>query len=582
MSITHYGIYLAYSPTLDLRYEGLGRFLAAFIKGAEHRGDVRLVIVCPSWTQSTLVDLFQSEGISKDKVDIYYPKGQSFILKTYLYFHKRTKRKRKTNKLEFIKKMWAFWRQLDKKCLQKLLAARSIVPFIMYAILYTPALLFNAIVGLFVAIGAFFGAVGHLIITPVGKKIASRLAPYLEKPLSQLKSIKFDPKDIKYITDLYQYIEDSEIKLIHKIVDQLPQVKAWYSPTAFWPTFNQIRAPKLMCVPDVVLAEFPMGFSRIGGHRFLDNFQKVEQAIRGGEYFVTYSNAIKENTLVKKYHLNPANINVIHHAANTLDSWLSQESSEHAVIDESMYCQQLLVSAIHKATNKNYGHLFKNTEVKFFFYASQFRPSKNVITLLRAYKYLLRSRYISHKLILTGRPKILKEIDSYIQEHHLANDVLLLPGITMPELAACYKLADLVINPSLSEGGCPFTFTEALSVNTPVIMAKIPVTTEVITDEKLQEMMLFDPYDWRDLVSKVEWALANRNELLTKQTVFFNLLKERTWFDVVNDHLDVLDFIASITEKNQGKGASENVISIRKSSNDAATNGAKNNKIMNN
>ena len=91
---------------------------------------------------------------------------------------------------------------------------------------------------------------------------------------------------------------------------------------------------------------------------------------------------------------------------------------------------------------------------------------------------------------------MLPEIAQFIHKHNLQNDVLCLHDLSAQELAACYRLADLAVNPSLSEGGCPFTLTEALSVGTPVVMARIAVTEEVVTDPELQSLMLFDPYDW--------------------------------------------------------------------------------------
>jgi len=59
------------------------------------------------------------------------------------------------------------------------------------------------------------------------------------------------------------------------------------------------------------------------------------------------------------------------------------------------------------------------------------------------------------------------------------------PWLVEFRIAACYKLADLAVNPSLSEGGFPFTFTEALSVGTPVVMARIPVTEEIIPGQHI-------------------------------------------------------------------------------------------------
>jgi glycosyltransferase involved in cell wall biosynthesis len=117
--------------------------------------------------------------------------------------------------------------------------------------------------------------------------------------------------------------------------------------------------------------------------------------------------------------------------------------------------------------------------------------------------------------------------------------------LTTKELAAFYQLADLAVNPSLSEGGCPFTFTEALSVNTPVVMARIPVAIEVLTDSALQEKMFFDPYDWKDMAGRIAWALANHEDLLEVQLKTYTELKKRTWVDVVNEHITLLDRISS-------------------------------------
>ncbi len=181
----------------------------------------------------------------------------------------------------------------------------------------------------------------------------------------------------------------------------------------------------------------------------------------------------------------------------------------------------------------------------FYFTRSQFRPSKNVHNLLTAYYHLLKERYVGHKLILTGNPRDMPEIDEFIRDHNLANDVLCLPGLTVPELAACYKLADLAINPSFSEGGCPFTFGEALSVGTPVVMARIAVTEEVITDPELQAMMLFDPYVWQDMADRIEWALENRDSLRAAQLDAYKVISLRTWDNVVADHIDILNRISA-------------------------------------
>jgi glycosyltransferase involved in cell wall biosynthesis len=186
---------------------------------------------------------------------------------------------------------------------------------------------------------------------------------------------------------------------------------------------------------------------------------------------------------------------------------------------------------------------FKNDQTDFLFYASQFRPSKNVMTLLRAYEYLLRSRYVGSKLILTGQREY-GEVAAFVHERRLMHDVLFLSNLPLQQLAACYRLARLAVNPSLSEGGFPFTFSEALSVGTPVVMSRIAVTEEVVTDPDLQSLMLFDPYDWRDLAERIEWALDNRDTLLAKQKPLYDKLSQRTWRHVVDDQIRILVQIA--------------------------------------
>src|SRR3569623_1362016 len=100
-----------------------------------------------------------------------------------------------------------------------------------------------------------------------------------------------------------------------------------------------------------------------------------------------------------------------------------------------------------------------------------------------------------YKLLLTGYLHLSPEVSAFLNRNDLHHEVLCLWGLTEQELAGCYKQATLAVTPSLSEGGMPFTFAEAVSVGTPVVMADIAVTREVMTSKSLRESSLFDPYD---------------------------------------------------------------------------------------
>jgi hypothetical protein len=352
------------------------------------------------------------------------------------------------------------------------------------------------------------------------------------------------PQNDRRTVRLYRFMEEAEAVLLCDYINSRTDIDAWYSPTAFWPQFNKINAPRLTCVPDVVLSEFPVAFSSINQDRFLETFEAIEEAIRGGNHFVTYSTAIKERTLVAHYGVRPDAVTVIRHGASRMAPLIAVTGLPDDDKATDAFCDNLFKDALRKAIGTANADRFDSGDVRFIFYASQFRPNKNIFNLIRAYDYLLRRKYVGHKLILTGNPNNIPEIAEFIRQRKLENDVLCLHGLTDRELAACYRVADLAVNPSLSEGGCPFTLTEALSVGTPVIMARIAVTEEIVRDPDLQELMLFDPYSWRGMADRIEWALAHTGELLDRQSALYSALSKRSWSNVIDDYVSVLNRIS--------------------------------------
>jgi len=537
-----YGIYLAYPPTVDLHEEGLGRHLVEFLKGVQERGNVTFVFACPSWMQKNLIGLFDASGVSHDYFEIIAPKKLPSVLRVYEYITTFKKRKKRIGRLAKLLKLLA-------------MVASDTSIFLLKKFVGTKSIALMLLIGIAVLLIFLIVVIFKLIIRVIlsvwvlRKKLADqarRESPLIDKALGRISDLTSQPKQSSLLTQLYSLMMESEGSLMLSLIDARTDIDAWYSPTAFWPHFNKIRAPRLTCVPDVVMTDFPVGFAPVGGQRFLGNFRQVEMAIEGGQHFVTYSEDIKWRTLVERYHVDSEAINVVTHAAMRLDDLVVVTGFPDDEAGTDLLCRNLFRVALCKAVNNGYAGNFGSEDVRFVFYASQFRPNKNVITLLKAYEYLLKRRYISHKLVLTGNPNTLPEIARFITEHNLENDVLCLHKLSVQELAACYRLADLAVNPSLSEGGCPFTFTEALSVGTPVVMARIPVTEEVITNYELQQQMLFDPYDWKETADKIEWGLNNRHLLLAKQKPLYNQLSQRTWRHVVDEYVEILDRISLV------------------------------------
>lgn len=530
-----FGIYLCYPPKVDLRAQGLGRYLAEFLKEAKVRADVRFVIACPSWMRESLKEWSQSVGLQPDAFEVIGPEKAPTLLRFYEAYQKyrayRLRRKKKRH--DYLAKARALYDTAVASIARTAATTRSTVALVCIGLIASPALL------VYFAIRWINRRVPRRkIYRAVLRRYRSRVAPNVGGLVAR-------PQDNGLAVRLYRHMETAEAKLLSVEIEKRMDISAWFAPTAFWPHFNDIKAPRLICVPDVVLSDFPVAFSSVNDDRFLETFRLVEKTLRGGHQFVTYSSDIKQRTLVERYGIPPDVISVIPHGTNRLDDliMISGDLSDDDAVDA--FCTSTFAYALAKAAKTMDAVRFANRGVKFIFYASQFRPNKNVLTLLRAYNYLLKRRYLPHKLVLTGNPLGLPEIARFIEEHNLQNDVLCLQGLSDRQLAACYRLADLAVNPSLSEGGCPFTLTEALSVGTPVVMARIAVTEEVIIDPELRELMLFDGYSWKDLAARIEWALSNKEHLLRKQRALYDQLERRSWANVVDEYIKLLERISS-------------------------------------
>lgn len=583
MSLKYYGIYTAYGPRVDLRGEGLGRYLAAFLKGAEGHKNVRFIVACPSWSKENLIKLCESEGVDINGFDIISPSGKPAILRIFEAFGSLL-RARPSRQLDFFNRLVAslsslVWRPV-RWLAKKMTGSRNWLTTLSIVTVFLVLSVFLIPVVLIVLVCVFLFRLWRVVafIQERSLRNSKEPAPHTSKAPAlrtskepALLRTSKEPATRSSIIDriyctfktiirqfavpvsihgfsriMYSLMEENETSLLLEQINSLKHVSAWYSPTVFWPEFNQIAMPRLMCVPDVVFTHFPIAFSndRKTNH-LMKNFKKIESAINGCENFVTYSQQVKWQTMVERYQTKPESVHLVRHAPSTLDQFVSIKGFPNAAETSKNFCKNLLHTAMQKASNPKYTSDFLNGSVRYLFYASQFRPNKNILNLLRAYEYLLRKRFIGHKLILTGNLNMVPDAKEFVSQHHLENEVLCLKRLSIIELAACYKLADVAVNPSLSEGGCPFTFTEALSVDTPVVMSNIPVTLEVLDDQNLADIMFFDPFSWQDIAERIEWAIHNREELLALQKPVYDVLSQRTWEDVVTEHIEILQGISS-------------------------------------
>ncbi|WP_343016704.1 hypothetical protein, partial [Escherichia coli] len=210
----------------------------------------------------------------------------------------------------------------------------------------------------------------------------THLFTMFKKVLRRVSKIFSNPKNDSLVLNLYDGMIQAETERMHELIKGIKDITAWYSPSAFWEGFTMINAPRLMCVPDVVLTQFPTGFSQVGGERFRYTFNKIISAINKNDFFVTYSNNVKYSTLVDHFNIDEDNIYTVAHAPNRLDQWLEVTGFPDTQASSDFYAQQLMLVALSKQKRSYVQGLGK--DFKFIFYASQARPNKNIITLLKA------------------------------------------------------------------------------------------------------------------------------------------------------------------------------------------------------
>jgi alpha-1,3-rhamnosyl/mannosyltransferase len=131
-------------------------------------------------------------------------------------------------------------------------------------------------------------------------------------------------------------------------------------------------------------------------------------------------------------------------------------------------------------------------------------PRKNLLRVLRAYHQLRRQRAIEHQLIFAGRrgwhdDEVIRLAAALDPE---GKDIRFIGPVD--ELPALYRLADLVVYPSLYEGfGLPPL--EAMASGTPVVASDIPAIREVVGDAAI----LVEPTDEGELAAAIERALTS-------------------------------------------------------------------------
>lgn len=518
------GVFLGYGPQTILSKEGLGRYIGTLIKGFQDEGH-SVVIASPHWLVKSLDGLIDDFSIRKADVECITTTNDPVLWKIYKKIFVKKKRGRLYRLFELIlKKIKCFFGWTANKIAQTDSYANFIIfsipfLFITTAIILPAVILLSVMPFWLVCVILLFGVLSAYVLIKKGGVGLDDLRARLSSSVKAVKSHDISASFFfECMFSLFRIMEHSEQKKLRDAINHCQDmVDVWFVPSLFWPeALNINKGIVVLNAPDLVTEEFPLSYAT-GGKIYTSAMKGLQFTLQKGKWFITYGDYIRNELLINEYKKSSYQVVAIRHANNNMMPYINIPNAIN----------------ILNNTRKNYTKAFtesflgKYSNVRYIFYSSQSRPHKNILNLLKAFEYLLRKRFLPIKLFLTGSFDIYKPIGEYIREHNLEKEVISFYNVPAQKLAALYYCADLVVNPTLYEGGFPFTFGEGMSVGTPSVMSDIPQTREVLEPAGLEDIM-FDPYDWKAMAEKIEYALNHKEELYQKELPLYQEMAKRT------------------------------------------------------
>lgn len=508
------GIFFGYGPGIKLGAEGLGRYIGNLTKGFVNVGH-KISIACPKWMIQDLLDLFDDFEIPEESIKFITSQKMPALWVLYNYLDERRRtRKRHSRRLLLL------------GCATFLEWAAGVLIRITSMLILGIVFLTGLLVGILslpILLVAFILYTIYRIVYAVTQKSKFTIQGFAGRLRRALESLSSTGLSIEFYL-LRRMTENVIEELIRKINRSNENV--WYIPGIFWPQVQNIKKITVINTPDLVTSEFPHGFA--DDHYMAVQTQECASTIEAGKYFITYCEYLRQELVIKQFGKMPEQVIAIPHANNSMKEYLAFDADRALPViytrdNEYAFARELLcgIGKYAPADMQPYLNRFDFKHIQYIFYASQLRPSKNIFNLIKAYEYLLRRKNVTIKLFLTCNLNVIPEVKNYVYTKRLQNDILTFHGVPAQMLAALYKCASLVVNPTMYEGGFLFTFGEGMSVGTPSIMSRIPQVTYV-TDRYDVDDILFDPYDYKAIADKIEYGLAHREELYKKEKPMYD------------------------------------------------------------
>ncbi|MBI4744679.1 MAG: glycosyltransferase family 4 protein [Actinobacteria bacterium] len=276
-----------------------------------------------------------------------------------------------------------------------------------------------------------------------------------------------------------------------------------------------VDCPVVVTIHDLIPLLFPEDIPSPIARKYYKTF--VLRGIKKAQKIIAVSNSTK-NDLIKMTGTVPDKINVIYEAASEKFKPISDK--------------KILEQVKEKYEVKN----------KFILCVTNFKPHKNIITLIEAFRLIIEKFGDVYDLVLVGREDIrFPQARNLSKKYGLEKNVIFTGFISDDDLALLYNGAEVFVFISLYEGfGLPLL--EAMTCGAPSVCSNISSLPELADETSY----MVDPHKPEEVFSVLSEILINsdlRNELSRKELI---VAQKFSWQKTAEQTLEIYESLQKV------------------------------------